>query len=50
MSELDDLIAKGLIEPVESDPPMAEQWIRDARRHLEAAQAIQTMDPRAPTS
>ena len=45
MSELDDLIAKGLIEAVESDLPMAEQWISDARRHLEAAQAIQTMDP-----
>ena len=45
MSELDDLIAKGLIESVESDRPMAEQWISDARRHLEAAQAIKTIDP-----
>jgi HEPN domain-containing protein len=45
MSELDDLIAKGLIEAVESDRLMAEQWISDARRHLEAAEAIQTLDP-----
>jgi HEPN domain-containing protein len=45
MSELDDLIAKGLIEAVDSDRPMAEQWISDARRHLQAAQAIDTMDP-----
>jgi HEPN domain-containing protein len=45
MSELDDLIAKGLIEAVESDRQLAEQWISDARRHLEAAQAIQSMDP-----
>ena len=45
MSKLDDLIAKGLIEAVESDRPLAEQWISDARRHLEAAQAIQTNDP-----
>jgi len=45
MSELDDLIAKGLIEAVESDRPMAEQWISDARRHLEAAQAVETIDP-----
>ena len=45
MSELDDLIAKGLIEAVESDRPIAEQWIGDARRHLEAAEAIQTIDP-----
>jgi hypothetical protein len=45
MSELGDLTAKGLIETVEPDRPMAEQWISDARRHLDAAQAIQTMDP-----
>jgi len=45
MSELDDLIAKGLIEAAESDRPMAEQWISDAKRHLEAARAIQIMDP-----
>jgi hypothetical protein len=42
MRELDDLIAQGLIEAVDSDRPMAEQWISDSRRHLEAAQAIQT--------
>ncbi len=45
MSELDDLIAKGLIEAVESDRTMAEQWVSDARRHLEAAQAIEIIDP-----
>jgi len=45
VSELDDLLARGLIETVESDRPMAEQWISDARRHLEAAKAIQTIDP-----
>jgi len=45
MSELHDLISKGLIEAVESDRPMAEQWVSDARRHLEAAEAIQAIDP-----
>jgi HEPN domain-containing protein len=45
MSELDDLLAKGHIEAVESDRTMAEQWVSDARRHLEAAQAIETIDP-----
>jgi HEPN domain-containing protein len=45
MSQLDDLVAKGFIETVESDRPMAEEWISDARRHLEAAQAIETIDP-----
>jgi HEPN domain-containing protein len=45
VSELDDLLAKGLIETVESDRPMAEQWISDARRHLQAAETVQTIDP-----
>jgi HEPN domain-containing protein len=45
MSKLDDLIAKGLIEAVESDRPVAELWISDARRHLESARTIQTIDP-----
>jgi hypothetical protein len=45
MSQLDGLVAKGFIEAVESDRPMAEQWISDARRHLLAAKAIQTIDP-----
>ena len=45
MSELDDLVAKGLIESVGPDRPIAEQWIDDGRRHLQAAQAIETIDP-----
>jgi len=45
MSEIDDLVAKGLIETVEPDRPMAEQWIDEGRRHLQAAQAIETIDP-----
>jgi HEPN domain-containing protein len=45
MNELDDLIAKRFIEVVQTDRPMAEKWISDARRHLQAAQAIETIDP-----
>jgi len=45
MSEIDDLVAKGLIETVEPDRPMAEQWIDEGGRHLQAAQAIETIDP-----
>ncbi|HEX9866179.1 MAG TPA: HEPN domain-containing protein [Acidimicrobiia bacterium] len=45
MNELDDLIAKRFIEAVQTDRPMAEKWISDARRHLQAAQAIETIDP-----
>jgi hypothetical protein len=45
MSDLDDLIAKRLIEPVEADELMGAQWIEDARRHLQAAQAVESIDP-----
>jgi HEPN domain-containing protein len=45
MSGLDDLIAKRFIEPVEVDELTARQWIEDARRHLQAAQAVETIDP-----
>lgn len=45
MSILDDLRAKGLIESVETDSAMAAQWLKDAERHLEAANAISEMDP-----
>jgi HEPN domain-containing protein len=42
---MEDLAARGLIEAVAPDRPMAEQWINDARRHLQAAQAIEVIDP-----
>ncbi len=45
MTELDDLVTKGLLEAVEADRPMTEQWIEDAKRHLQAAKAIVTIDP-----
>ena len=45
MSGLDDLIAKRLIEPVEVDEHIGPQWIEDARRHLQAAQAVESIDP-----
>jgi hypothetical protein len=45
MSGLDELAANGLIEAVESDPPTAQQWIKDAKRHLQAANAIEAIDP-----
>ena len=45
MSDLDDLIAKRLIEPVEIDELTGPQWIEDARRHLQAAQAVESIDP-----
>ena len=45
MSVLDDLLAEGLIEAVESDLSTASQWIEDARRHVEAARAIVSIDP-----
>lgn len=45
MSDLDDLIAKRLIEPVEGDQLVGAQWIEDARRHLQAAQAVKSIDP-----
>jgi HEPN domain-containing protein len=45
VSILSDLIAKGLIEAVEADDAMASQWLDDARRHLDAARAIERLDP-----
>ena len=42
MTTLDDLLAKGLIEPVDADTAMSRQWLEDARRHLQAAEAIAT--------
>jgi HEPN domain-containing protein len=45
MSELDDLVTRGLIEAIQPDRPTAEKWINDARRHLEAAHAIEAIDP-----
>ncbi|MEN8238900.1 MAG: HEPN domain-containing protein [Actinomycetota bacterium] len=45
MTILDDLIAKRLVEPVEADDAAANQWLGDARRHLDAADAISELDP-----
>lgn len=45
MNELNDLLDKGLIEAVEPDRSLAEQWIEDARRHIQGARAIQVIDP-----
>ena len=45
MNELNDLVDKGLIEAVEPDRSLAEQWIEDARRHIQGARAIQVIDP-----
>lgn len=45
MNELNDLLDKGLIEAVEPDRSLAEQWIEDARRHIQGARAIEVIDP-----
>ena len=45
MNPLDDLVAKGLIEAVEPDEAVADQWLQDANRHLNAAEAISDLDP-----
>ncbi len=45
MTTLDDLLAKGLIEPVDADTAMSRQWLEDAGRHLQAAEAIANIDP-----
>ena len=45
MSTLDDLVTKGLVEAVEADEVVAEQWLEDANRHLDAARAIADLDP-----
>lgn len=45
MTSLEDLLGKGLIEPVEADANTATQWLEDAGRHLEAANKIVDLDP-----
>jgi hypothetical protein len=45
VSDLDDLISKRLIEPVAGDQPMASEWIEDAKRHIQASQAVESIDP-----
>lgn len=45
MTTVDDLHAKGLIEPVEFDRSTADQWLSDAARHLKAAAAVTDLDP-----
>ena len=45
MSILDDLRNRGLIESVSTDRAMADQWLSDAERHLEAARHIAKLDP-----
>ena len=47
MSTLDDLRAKGLLESVEADSGTAARWLKDAERHLEAAETIADMDESA---
>lgn len=45
MSVVSDLLAKGLVEAVEADENAANQWLEDAGRHLDAAEAISDLDP-----
>lgn len=45
MSTIEDLLREGVIEAVEADRNMAEQWVDDARRHLRAAASIADLDP-----
>jgi len=45
VSILDDPIKKRLVEAVETDEAVARRWLEDARRHLEAADAIAELDP-----
>jgi HEPN domain-containing protein len=45
MTSIEDLLNKGLIEPVEADPTTATQWLEAAGRHLEAAKKIADLDP-----
>lgn len=45
MSVVDDLRARGLVQAVEADENTANQWLEDARRHLDAANAIAHLDP-----
>jgi hypothetical protein len=45
MTSLEDLLSRGLIEPVETDPTTATQWLEDAGRHIAAAGKIADLDP-----
>ena len=45
MTGLEDLVAKGFLETVEANKPMVQQWIEDAKRHLQAADAVAEIDP-----
>jgi hypothetical protein len=45
MSILEDLVTKGLIEAVEADEAVANQWLEDAGRHVDAAKTIADLDP-----
>lgn len=45
MTTLDELLARGLIERVETDEPTATKWLGDAERHLEAAAKVADIDP-----
>ncbi|MFQ5524377.1 MAG: HEPN domain-containing protein [Acidimicrobiia bacterium] len=45
MTVLQDLLAQGLVEAVEVDLAVAEQWLADASRHLGAARRIADLDP-----
>lgn len=45
MSVIDDLVARGLVEEVETDATVSRQWLGDAKRHVEAAKAIAELDP-----
>jgi hypothetical protein len=44
MTTLDDLLAKGLIERVETDDATVTKWLGDAERHLEAAAKVADVD------
>ena len=44
MTVIDQLLREGLIESVEADTPVAQAWIADAKRHLEAAHHIMEID------
>jgi hypothetical protein len=45
MTDFDDLTARRLIESVEGDERLAKEWIEAARRHVQAAQAVESIDP-----
>jgi HEPN domain-containing protein len=45
MTTLEELLAKGLIERVDTDQATAAKWLGDAERHLEAAEKVAAIDP-----